>query len=98
MEPAMNARAKMSSKGQLVVPKSVRDAHGWGEGTEFEFIEKGKGVLVQPVEQHDPRFPPTSMEELLARRIRIAQPFPTDQEIEETLLAEAARRFDATRR
>lgn len=88
----------MSSKGQLVVPKSVRDAHGWGEGTEFEFIDKGKGVLVQPVEQYDPRFPPIAMEELLARRIKIDQPFPTDQEIEETLLAEAARRFDATRR
>ncbi len=93
----MNARAKMSSKGQIVVPKSVRDEHGWGEGMEFEFIESGKGVLVQPVDEFDPRFPPITMEEFLSRSLKIDR-FPTDEEIEETLLAEAARRFDATRR
>ena len=53
----MNAGHKMSSKGQIVVPKTLRDAHGWGAGTEFEFVESGKGVLVQPVEEFDPRFP-----------------------------------------
>jgi AbrB family looped-hinge helix DNA binding protein len=94
----MNARAKMSSKGQIVVPKPLRDAHGWGEGTEFEFVESGKGVLVRPVEKFDPRFPPITVEEFLAKRIKIDRPFPTDREIEETVLAEAARRFDATRR
>lgn len=94
----VNARAKMSSKGQIVVPKSIRDAHGWGEGTEFEFVDRGKGVLVQPVEDFDPRFPPIAVEEFLAGRIKIDQPFPTDKEIEETLLTEAARRFDATGR
>jgi AbrB family looped-hinge helix DNA binding protein len=94
----MNARAKMSSKGQIVVPKSLRDAHGWGAGTEFEFVESGKGVLVQPVQEFDPRFPPITIEEFLASRIKIDRPFPTDEEIEETLLAEAARRFNATSR
>ena len=47
----MNARTKLSSKGQLVIPKTVRDAHGWKEGTEFEFVENERGVLLQPVEQ-----------------------------------------------
>jgi len=27
---------KLSSKGQVVLPKSVREEHGWGPGTEFE--------------------------------------------------------------
>ena len=94
----MNARTKLSSKGQLVIPKTVRDAHGWKEGTEFEFVENERGVLLQPVEQVDPRFPPITFEEFVARRIKVDRPFPTDREIEETILAEAARRFDATRR
>lgn len=91
----MNARAKMSSKGQIVVPKSIRDAHGWAEGTEFEFVEADKGVTLQPMNAFDPRFPPITWEEFEARRVKIDR-FPTDEEIEETLLAEAARRFDAT--
>jgi AbrB family looped-hinge helix DNA binding protein len=94
----MNARAKMSSKGQVVVPKPVRDAHGWGEGTEFEFVESGKGVLLSPVEEFDPRFPPVTFEEFMAMRIKVDRRFPTDKEIQETVLAEAGRRFDATRR
>ena len=94
----MNARARMSSKGQIVVPKPLRDAHGWGAGTEFEFVESGKGVLVQPVREFDPRFPPITIEEFLASRIKVDKPLPNDHEIDEILLAEAARRFDATRR
>lgn len=93
----MSARAKMSSKGQVVVPKSVRDARGWGAGTELEFVEKGKDIVVQPVKRFDPRFPPISIKEFLDSRIKIDR-FPTDAEIQETLLDEAARRFDATRR
>lgn len=87
----------MSSKGQIVVPKEIRDSQGWDAGTEFEFVERGQEVLVRPVQQPDPRFPPISMEELLSRAVRIDR-FPTDEEIEETLLSEAVRRFDATRR
>ncbi|BCH24250.1 hypothetical protein MesoLjLc_39150 [Mesorhizobium sp. L-8-10] len=94
----MSARARMSSKGQIVVPKSIRLAHGWSEGTELEFVESGKGVTLKAVEALDPRFPPMTMEEFLKLRIRIDRPFPTDGEIEETLVTEAARRFDATRR
>lgn len=93
----MNARARISSKGQLVVPKQVRDENGWVEGTELEFVRKGADVVVQPVGQFDPRFPPISWEEFDRRRVKIDR-FPTDAEIEETLLGEAARRFDATRR
>ena len=94
----MNARAKMSSKGQVVVPKSVRDARGWGAGTELEFVEKGKDMVVQPVRQFDPRFPPITWEEFEKHRIKINRPFPTDEEIDAAMLAEAKRRFDATRR
>ena len=35
---------KLSSKGQVVLPKSVRDQHGWGEGTEFVVESTAHGV------------------------------------------------------
>jgi AbrB family looped-hinge helix DNA binding protein len=39
---------KLSSKGQVVLPKSVRDKHGWGEGTEFIVEQTALGVLLRP--------------------------------------------------
>jgi AbrB family looped-hinge helix DNA binding protein len=39
---------KLSSKGQVVIPKSVRDEHGWGEGTEFAVESTALGVLLRP--------------------------------------------------
>jgi bifunctional DNA-binding transcriptional regulator/antitoxin component of YhaV-PrlF toxin-antitoxin module len=78
----------------LVIPKSVRDAHGWAEGMEFEFVEGEGGVTLQPVQEVDPRFPAITMKELLSRSVKIKR-FPTDEEIEKSVLEEAARRFHA---
>jgi AbrB family looped-hinge helix DNA binding protein len=38
---------KLSSKGQLVLPKSVRDEHGWGPGTEFVIESMPDGVRLR---------------------------------------------------
>jgi AbrB family looped-hinge helix DNA binding protein len=43
------ATATLSSKFQISIPKSVRQAQQWEAGQEFVFIPKGKGVLVMPV-------------------------------------------------
>jgi AbrB family looped-hinge helix DNA binding protein len=40
---------KLSSKGQIVLPKSVRDARHWPPGTEFSIQEVSEGVLLKPV-------------------------------------------------
>jgi len=93
----MNVRARVSSKGQIVVPKSVRDELGLTEGTEVEFVRQGRGVFLQPVDAFDPRFPPLPRGEFLKHVLKASRPFPTDEEIEEAMLAEAARRFDAAR-
>ena len=37
----MNARAKISSKGQLVLPKAVREAYGLGPGSEVDIESAG---------------------------------------------------------
>ena len=41
--------ARLSSKGQLVLPKAIRDADHWGEGTEFLVERVAEGVLLRPV-------------------------------------------------
>lgn len=94
----MNVRAKVSSKGQVVIPKQIREGLGIADGTEVEFVPQGRGVLVQPVEDFDSRYPKVPAGAFLKHVVRIDRPFPTDEEIDQAMLAEAARRFNATRR
>ncbi len=51
----------VSSKGQVVIPRSVRDGHGWSAGTVLIIEEQGDAILLRPV----PAFPPTTVEDLL---------------------------------
>ena len=39
---------KLSAKGQVVLPKRVRDAHGWKPGVEFIVETTPAGVLLRP--------------------------------------------------
>jgi AbrB family looped-hinge helix DNA binding protein len=42
----LEAAAKVTSKGQVIVPKAVRDALGMSEGDEIVFgVEGGRAVL-----------------------------------------------------
>ena len=52
----MNAIATLSSKFQISIPKSVREAGGWKPGQRFVFIPRGKGVLMMPVPEVDELF------------------------------------------
>lgn len=38
---------KLSSKGQIVLPKAVREALGWGPGTEFTIEATADGVTLR---------------------------------------------------
>jgi AbrB family looped-hinge helix DNA binding protein len=40
---------RLSSKGQIILPKSVREEHRWEPGTEFSVEPAGDGVLLRPV-------------------------------------------------
>jgi AbrB family looped-hinge helix DNA binding protein len=44
----MNARARISSKGQLVLPKAVRDAYGLGPGSEVDIESAGETIVLRP--------------------------------------------------
>ena len=48
---------RLSSKGQIVLPKSVREARSWEPGTEFAVDETSEGILLRPLRP----FPPTKI-------------------------------------
>ena len=54
-------KTRLSSKGQVVIPKALRMAHGWESGFEFAVIETDDGILLKPLCP----FAPTSIEEVL---------------------------------
>lgn len=39
---------RLSSKGQVIIPKPLRTAHHWDTGQELVAIDVGDGVLLKP--------------------------------------------------
>lgn len=39
---------KLSSKGQVIIPKAFRTSHNWDAGLELQVIEMGDGILLRP--------------------------------------------------
>lgn len=42
-------KAKMSVKGQLVIPKNFRHAYGFREGDDVILVPRREGLLIRPV-------------------------------------------------
>jgi AbrB family looped-hinge helix DNA binding protein len=42
-------KTRLSTKGQVVLPKEIRTARSWGPGTEFTVEETREGILLRPV-------------------------------------------------
>jgi AbrB family looped-hinge helix DNA binding protein len=38
---------RLSSKGQVIIPKELRDAHHWENGQELVAIDVGNGILLK---------------------------------------------------
>ena len=51
---------KLSSKGQIILPKSIRAAHNWDTGIEFAVEDTPNGVLLRPLKP----FPPTQLKDV----------------------------------
>jgi AbrB family looped-hinge helix DNA binding protein len=85
----MNAQTKMSAKGQVVIPKAVRDRLQWREGASLEVVETASGVLLRPSGVARERI---TIEEF--RRRHPPQPGPrlTLRQMNEAVAREAARR------
>lgn len=39
---------KLSSKGQVIIPKALRNTHHWKAGLELVAIDMGDGILLKP--------------------------------------------------
>ncbi len=39
---------RLSSKGQIIIPSALRQAHRWQAGMDFLVIDTGDGVLLKP--------------------------------------------------
>jgi AbrB family looped-hinge helix DNA binding protein len=42
---------RLSTKGQIVLPKAIRASRAWAPGTEFTVEESGDGILLRPAAQ-----------------------------------------------
>ena len=51
---------RLSTKGQVILPKAIRSARSWPPGTEFAVEETRDGVLLRPIGQ----FPETRLQEV----------------------------------
>jgi len=40
---------RLSEKGQIVIPKRLRDSRGWKAGLAFAIEEHGEGIILRPM-------------------------------------------------
>ena len=56
------ATTVISSKGQIIIPKPVRDAHQWEPGQKLEVLDTVDGILLKPAQS----YPATTLTEVAA--------------------------------
>ncbi len=87
----MSAKPKqttvVSTKGQVILPKAVRDQRGWKPGTKLTVEETPDGVLLKP----EPLFPPTTLDEVYGC-LKWDGPPKTLEEMDEGITAEVLER------
>ena len=52
---------KLSSKGQVILPKHIRTAHKWSPGVEFLVEDTSEGILLRPLKP----FKPTRLKDVI---------------------------------
>jgi AbrB family looped-hinge helix DNA binding protein len=83
---------RLSTKGQIILPKGIRVSRAWGPGTEFTVEETGEGILLRPAA----RFPDTNLEEV-AGCLRAKRKSKTPAQMRAAIGREVMRRRDRGR-
>lgn len=79
----------VSTKGQVILPKAIRQRRDWDAGTRLVVEETPDGVLLKPA----PAFAPTRPEDVFGMLPHRGKP-KSLEEMEAGVLAEARRRHD----
>ncbi len=79
---------RLSSKGQVILPKPIRDRRNWGPGARLIVEETEAGVLLRAA----PLFPPTTIDQVFGMLKRPGQRALTIEEMDEGVARGARRR------
>ncbi len=71
---------QLSNKGQITIPKKLREQSNWKEGQEFIIINVGDGILLKPKKL----FPETNLDEA-AGCLNYQQKAKTLEEMEQAI-------------
>ena len=77
---------RLSSKGQFILPKAIRDRHHWEAGTEFVIIDRGAELVIKPIKV----FPLTELEPPNTPSIYRGKPLSVE-DMERAVLTEAGK-------
>jgi AbrB family looped-hinge helix DNA binding protein len=83
---------RLSTKGQVILPKSIRDSRDWRPGTTLTVEETGDGVLLRP----ERRFPRTRIEDV-AGCLRFKGKAKTLAQMDAAIGEEVFRRHECSR-
>lgn len=83
---------RLSTKGQIILPKSIRTSRAWKPGTQFTVEETGDGILLRPAE----RFPPADLDQV-AGCLRAGRKAKSTGQMRNAVRREVMRRHDRGR-
>ncbi len=89
MTLAKKATTTVSTKGQVILPKAIRDSKGWGAGARLTVESTRDGVLLRQAERP---FAPTKPEEVFGSLSHHGKRL-SDRDIASALRAAAKRRY-----
>lgn len=88
MASAQKQTIRVSTKGQVILPKSIRQRRHWDAGTRLIVEDTADGVLLKA----EPVFEPTRPDEVFGS-LKVSGPPKTLEEMDAGVTAEARRRY-----
>lgn len=93
----MNAHTRLSAKGQVVLPKAVRDRLQWSPGDELEVVEHAGGVTLRPVVKPKPGRTAAEILGEIWALYPYDGPYVSDDDIDSAVREQALRRYEKSR-